>query len=302
MNRTGARQACLVVAITAVTIFLGGCASMEKNAALEQAKDNYAQARMDPTITRNVEAADYMAQAETALEKSRHKYSLKNTFGEDIDSAEIDHWAYVAEKNVEMARLAAESAATEEELASLQTQLDRALVENRAREEQMRRAEIEAARIAAEQAEAERLAQAQRDAEIAAALEQAELAGAEVERSGDEVKVTFRDVTFEVNRTDLNEEFKNELKRLADALNNAYPDVKLVVRGHTDATGPDSYNKALSEKRAIAVKTFLIDQGISDSRITSVGLGEANPVADNESQEGRARNRRVEVVVSGEGE
>ena len=75
------------------------------------------------------------------------------------------------------------------------------------------------------------------------------------------------------------------------------PDTKVVIEGHTDSIGGDAYNKKLSERRAEAVKRYLVRQGIDAGRIRTVGHGKTKPVADNGTEEGRAKNRRAEVVV-----
>jgi len=72
----------------------------------------------------------------------------------------------------------------------------------------------------------------------------------------------------------------------------------VAIEGYTDSVGTDSLNQALSEKRAIAVKSGLIDRGVASNRVTARGLGEASPVASNDTAAGRQRNRRVEVVLS----
>lgn len=72
---------------------------------------------------------------------------------------------------------------------------------------------------------------------------------------------------------------------------------KIVVEGHTDSQGSDSSNQALSERRAQAVVSFLVSRGVSAEQIRAQGLGESRPIADNNSPEGRANNRRVEIVI-----
>jgi len=79
-----------------------------------------------------------------------------------------------------------------------------------------------------------------------------------------------------------------------------YPETKIVVLGHTDSTGPDEYNKKLSQRRADAVKKYLVDSGhVKADMITAEGRGEAEPIADNKTKEGRAKNRRVEIAEHG---
>ena len=75
------------------------------------------------------------------------------------------------------------------------------------------------------------------------------------------------------------------------------PDVHVVVEGHTDSIGAEQYNLRLSEQRAEAVKRYLVRQGVDSSRVTTRGYGESRPIADNHTREGRAKNRRAEIVV-----
>jgi outer membrane protein OmpA-like peptidoglycan-associated protein len=80
----------------------------------------------------------------------------------------------------------------------------------------------------------------------------------------------------------------------------AYPSLHLQVEGHTDSVGSDEYNQTLSEKRAGAVRDYLVQQGISADNIESRGFGKTVPIASNDTPEGRQQNRRVELVLSGD--
>ena len=80
------------------------------------------------------------------------------------------------------------------------------------------------------------------------------------------------------------------------ALLNDEPDWKMKIEGHTDSTGTKPANQALSQQRAAAVVAWLVKDGIAASRLTAVGMGDAQPLADNSTEDGRARNRRVELV------
>ena len=79
----------------------------------------------------------------------------------------------------------------------------------------------------------------------------------------------------------------------------AYPDVTVALAGHTDAKGSEAYNQRLSESRAQAVRAYLADRGIEPGRMTAAGFGESQPVADNDTEEGRELNRRTELTVTG---
>ena len=112
----------------------------------------------------------------------------------------------------------------------------------------------------------------------------------------DSVRVEL-DVKFDFNKSDVKEGSQADIKSLADFMKQ-YPQTSTTVEGHTDAIGSDAYNQGLSERRANAVRDVLVNQhGIDSSRVSSVGYGESRPVADNDSESGRAINRRVEAEV-----
>ena len=112
-------------------------------------------------------------------------------------------------------------------------------------------------------------------------------------------KITITEkIYFDFNKSTIKSESFSILDDVASVLKEN-PQVKKVrIEGHTDAVGSDSYNQALSEKRAQAVKDYLTQKGVSESRLDSVGYGEARPVADNNSETGRAKNRRTEFNVT----
>lgn len=105
------------------------------------------------------------------------------------------------------------------------------------------------------------------------------------------------DVKFDFDKAKVKPESYGDIKNLADFLTQ-YPQTTTVVEGHTDAVGSDAYNQGLSERRANAVRDVLVNEyGVGGDRVNAVGYGEARPVADNASAEGRAVNRRVEAEV-----
>lgn len=109
-------------------------------------------------------------------------------------------------------------------------------------------------------------------------------------------KIVLRGVNFEFNRANLTVNAKTILDGVSDALTGA-PNVRVEVGGYTDSKGTDAYNEALSQKRAQAVVKYLTGKGIAADRMQSKGYGEAEPVADNETDEGRELNRRVELKI-----
>jgi OOP family OmpA-OmpF porin len=102
-------------------------------------------------------------------------------------------------------------------------------------------------------------------------------------------------VNFDNDKATLRPDAIGILERAAIALKE-WGNVKVEIAGHTDAVASDDYNQALSERRANAVRDFLISRGIAADRLTARGYGESQPIADNGTEEGRAQNRRVELV------
>jgi outer membrane protein OmpA-like peptidoglycan-associated protein len=111
--------------------------------------------------------------------------------------------------------------------------------------------------------------------------------------------VNMGDVLFDFGKYDLRPEAREKLAKLSGIIL-GHPSLNLAVEGHTDNVGSDEVNQKLSEQRAEAVRGYLIKQGLADNNVTSKGFGKTTPVADNSSTAGRQKNRRVEIVVSGE--
>ncbi|WP_022835118.1 OmpA family protein [Salisaeta longa] len=123
------------------------------------------------------------------------------------------------------------------------------------------------------------------------------LADAKVERVGEGIKVTFDSgILFDLNSAALRPEARENLRKLQQSLSD-FPETELLVVGHTDATGPASYNQTLSERRAQSAAEYLMSLGIDPGRINTMGKGESQPVATNETAAGRQQNRRVEIAI-----
>jgi outer membrane protein OmpA-like peptidoglycan-associated protein len=191
-------------------------------------------------------------------------------------------------------------------------------------EDARRRADAEQAQALAQQQQATALAQQQlAEAQAAAskkAAEDSERQRMEAVRQKEEMRarllaqlnqvlqtrdtprglvVSMPDVLFDFNKYTLKPEARERLARISGIVL-AYPDLKLDIEGHTDSIGTDEYNQTLSEKRADGVRGYLISSGVTPDHVAAVGLGKADPVADNSTSAGRALNRRVEMIVSGD--
>jgi|APHM01.1.fsa_nt_gi Outer membrane protein and related peptidoglycan-associated (lipo)proteins len=124
-----------------------------------------------------------------------------------------------------------------------------------------------------------------------------ELANAEVERVGEGIKVTFDSgILFDFDSARLRDEARQNLREFAASMKD-FEDTRILVVGHTDSKGPSDYNMDLSDRRAGSAEELLVSEGLAAGRIQAVGRGETEPVASNETEEGRQQNRRVEVAI-----
>lgn len=186
------------------------------------------------------------------------------------------------------------------------------------------KAEAEQARLAAEQARAAAVAQQQ---QLALEVDKAKMAAADADRLRQKAEqdqaalrqqlldqfnailqttdtargliVNMSDVLFDTGKYTLKQGAREKLAKVSGIIL-GHPGLKIAVEGHTDSVGSDDYNMRLSENRASEVRDFLISQGIPPANVTSQGFGKTMPVADNATAAGRQKNRRVELVVSGE--
>jgi outer membrane protein OmpA-like peptidoglycan-associated protein len=126
---------------------------------------------------------------------------------------------------------------------------------------------------------------------------QQDIEGARIERIGEGIKITFDSgILFDVDKYDLRDQAKLNLDKLAVILNK-YEDTNILLEGHTDSDGSDDYNLTLSERRARSVAAYLAANNVTSARMTVMGYGESQPIANNSTVEGKQANRRVEVAV-----
>ena len=126
---------------------------------------------------------------------------------------------------------------------------------------------------------------------------QNDLQGATVTRVGEGIKITFDSgLLFAVDQSTLSNTAQGNVGQLASTLNK-YDDTDVLVEGHTDADGSEDHNHALSLRRAQTVSSYLVGQGVRSARLSTMGYGEAQPVEDNATAEGKTANRRVEIAI-----
>jgi outer membrane protein OmpA-like peptidoglycan-associated protein len=127
---------------------------------------------------------------------------------------------------------------------------------------------------------------------------QKEVPNAKVERVGEGIEIEFESkVLFDYDQSGLKSEAKTSLNEFVTILKK-YPDTNIEIQGHTDNKGSDAYNDGLSQRRANAVMIYLIDRGIPNSRMNPRAMGEQHPKYTNDTEEGRAQNRRVEFLIT----
>ncbi len=135
------------------------------------------------------------------------------------------------------------------------------------------------------------------DAQEAKLRKQLRETGVRIERSGDNINLIMPgNITFATASSDIKADFYPVLNSVAIVLEE-YDRTLVVVGGHTDSDGSDSYNQTLSQQRATSVSSYLVSQGINNVRLETVGFGERQPIASNATQEGKQLNRRVEITL-----
>jgi outer membrane protein OmpA-like peptidoglycan-associated protein len=201
-----------------------------------------------------------------------------------------------ARQQAEMQKLQAERDAAQAAAATARADADRLAAQQQA---ELARQNAEQERLKAQQAQ-DAAAQSEREKQQLRAqlLEQFTriLPTTDTPRG---LKVNMADVLFAFGKYDLRPAAREALAKLSGIVL-GHPGLKLAVEGYTDIIGTDEVNQTLSEKRASTVRDYLVQQGLDPASITSAGFGKSNPVASNETNEGRQQNRRVEIIISGE--
>jgi outer membrane protein OmpA-like peptidoglycan-associated protein len=207
------------------------------------------------------------------------------------------------QKEAQDAKVAAQQQAQQSQLdaANAQAQADAAAAAQARAEAAKAKADAEAANARAEAAEAQHKAQAsEQDAAATREKLRAQLnAVLSTTENARGLIVNLSDVLFDTGKYSIKPATQVSLAKVATILQ-LYPGLKVQVEGYTDSVGGDAYNQKLSENRADAVRDFLVENGVPAANATAAGYGKADPVADNSTAAGRAQNRRVNLVVSGD--
>jgi outer membrane protein OmpA-like peptidoglycan-associated protein len=318
------------IAAAAALALLAACtAAPKKDLALEQVRAQLEQLKANEDLAGYAplalgEAERALRQAETATGNDTYRIHLIYMADRRIQIAravaqreQLDA-EYVRLKE-ERNELLVRASQMEAERARFEAEQARMLSEAQA--EDARRAREEAALAAQREAESQREAeQAQEEAQQAKALAASSVTAADLARREAElaveqantlrrqlenlqlrqtesgVVVTLGDVLFETGETDLRDEAMESLVEVVDLLQSE-PDKLIRIEGHTDSTGSPDANQRISEQRADAVLEALVSLGVDADRVTAVGMGQDFPIASNDTEEGRAQNRRVDVIL-----
>jgi outer membrane protein OmpA-like peptidoglycan-associated protein len=285
MNIMNIRTGLVLTAI----LTTAGCATTMPPNELVTARANYTRAAAGPASTL---APSDLNNAKKTLDQA------EASFKEEGDTAETKDIAYGAARSAELAESRARIMAANQ----LKDQTNASQRANEKNQAQVTSAELAkttgqlALTGAALASEKERREEAERRAAQAAA-DLAKFAQVKQDPVRGMVITLNGGVLFETAKWQLIGTANQKLNEVADALTKQDKDSTMVVEGHTDSQGKDAMNQELSQKRAESVRTYLVSRGIAADRITAMGYGPQRPIADNNSPEGRANNRRVEIVV-----
>lgn len=275
------------IALVALSLVVG-CGSTLPPKELVDARAAYQAAAKGPAAQQSPAELHVAKQALDQAERS---------FNEDGDTPPTKDFAYIAIRKAQLAEASARAAiaqkdreAAEREAQNLTgEQLRKAQSELASTKGHLEKTQDQLAREKAAREEAEKkAAQAMADLQKIAAVKQ-ESRGMVITLSGS--------VLFASNESTLLPAAMVKLNEVADALIKGNPDSNITVEGHTDSQGQRQYNMDLGQKRANAVRDQLVARGVAADRIKAVGVGPDRPIADNKTAEGRANNRRVEIIV-----
>ncbi len=271
---------------------LSACSSLPvNNPNLDEARSLYGMALSNPQALSL--AAVELKQAGDAVDKATAAWSRKE------DVAEVDQLSYLAKQKVAIAQETSDQKVAELAVTNATSARDKVRLDARTREADSARLAAQSAQIqsGASQRASEDAQRQTREAQARTDQLEAQLKELNAKNTARGTVITIGDMLFDTNKALLKTGGIRSVEKLAEFFKQN-PLRTALVEGFTDSTGSESTNQELSDRRANAVRTALVDMGVSAGRITTHGYGEAHPVAGNESAGSRQLNRRVEVVLS----
>jgi outer membrane protein OmpA-like peptidoglycan-associated protein len=271
----------LIGVAVAASLFIGCASTPKKPAGSEAVRAKLTALQGDSTLATRAPVA--IKDAEVAVREA--EISQK-------DLVLAAHRVYIADRKVDTARALAETRSAEEARTALNQESEKARLDSRTREADRAKSDAVVARA---DSAALKLAANESEQDAAELRRQLEILQAKPTDRG--LVLTLGDTLFATGRSELKSGATANLDRVT-AFMNEYPKRTAAIEGFTDSMGSEEMNQSLSQRRADAVKSYLVGQGVGSARLSSSGRGENSPVADNESAAGRQQNRRVEVVIS----
>ncbi|HYJ41949.1 MAG TPA: OmpA family protein [Steroidobacteraceae bacterium] len=277
-----------LIGAAVAAVLLASCASTQRPAGSAEVRAKLTALQGDTSLANGAPVAMKDAEGAVVLAEMIEK-----------DLALAAHRVYIADRKVETARALAVTHVAEQQRTALTEQGEKARLDSRTREADVAKNDALVAR--AENAEQKMIAGQARDSADAAqqqALElQRQLEILQARPTDRGLVLTLGDTLFATGKSEIKSGATVNLDRLT-AFMNEYPQRTAAIEGYTDSMGSEDMNQSLSQRRADAVKGYLVGRGVNSARLSSSGRGENSPVADNESAAGRQQNRRVEVVIS----
>jgi outer membrane protein OmpA-like peptidoglycan-associated protein len=285
-----------IIPAVIAAILVAGCASTPlAPPGAAEARSRLTALQSDPQLANRASAA--AKDADLAVREAEQPQS-----NPDIAKYRV----YMADRKVDIAIALAKTSLAEDQRKTLAEQSNRARLDARTREADRSANQLATAKVViaeqSAQADANRTAIDAANTSAAAAQQQAadlqrQIADLNAKQTDRGLVLALGDTLFTSGRSDLKVGATVNLDKLVRFLSH-YSDRTVLIEGHTDSLGSDDYNQELSQRRADAVKVYLIDQGINAQRLTSAGRGKRDPVADNGSADGRQQNRRVDVIIA----
>ena len=293
-----------VLPIAAGLLLLQACAGQQtKPDELQSLESQLKSFQSNPTTVRT--AAVQLDELEKLTARAESSWS-------DGDDQEYEHVLFLAQKQADVTQARTEIGEKRQEVNSLAEQRNQLRLDAQESRLNAARADLKSTQGRAEQAEAARKkaqeeAQAARDEVEQARLEaqlaadqamalSSELENVKAEQTDRGTLLTLQDILFEFGKSELKDGAERTMQKLAEFINKN-PKVTLVIEGFTDSVGSEEFNQKLSERRANAVRDAMLENGVEASRMTTKGMGEQFPVASNDTDPGRSKNRRVEILL-----
>lgn len=282
-----------------LALFVSAACSSTTPASLVDARAAYQRAAEGPAA-RLTPAQLHTAETSLAV--------AERTYEDEGDSQNAQDRAYIALRKAELAEIQASIVASDRATATAARRVEAAKAENAASTQRDltstqaalagQKSVVASQKVELASEKQSRLDAERRAAEALAAL--AKIASIKEEARGTVITLSGA-VIFQSGKAELLPGAMTKLDQVAVALAEGNPESKILVEGHTDSRGSVAMNEELSTRRAEAVRSYLVSRGLAPDRVVSQGLGLNRPIADNETAEGRANNRRVEIIVQPSG-